>query len=236
MSARCRPRDSELTVLGVGEERRRRCGDYRRIKRLRFGAATYSYVEGIGRWICPGNATTAAVTLLAVLLGGWLSVRNQDRTWRRDHSRQWRDIRLTIYQDFLSAYREYLAFVQDPAAKISAVPHPHRSDDMMPFFDSDGRPHKERLEATRMAVNLVSEFPETIDALLYLMQRVRNLAGARSTYTPAEIPQELWDSLFTAHNDFLLATRRELGLIEVHTSSHASPPSGRNNLHTTGLS
>jgi hypothetical protein len=159
-----------------------------------------------------GNAITAVVTLFAVLLGGWLSVRNQDRTWRRDHSRQWRDIRLTVYQDFLSAYREYLAFVQDPAARISAVSHPRRGDDMMPFFDSEGRPHKERLEASRMAVNLVSEFPETIDALLYLMQRVRNLAAARATYAPAEIPQDLWTVLFTVHNDFVHATRRELGL------------------------
>jgi hypothetical protein len=182
------------------------------------------------------NGITAAVTLLAVLLGGWLSVHNQDRTWRRDHARQWRDIRLAVYQDFLSAYREYLAFVQDPAAKISALPHPRRGDDMMPFFDSDGRPHKERLEATRMAVNLVSEFPETIDALLYLMQRVRNLAAARAIYTPAEMPPDLWDVLFAAHNDFVVATRRELGLGEIHTSSRAPRPRAGNALGLTGVS
>ena len=159
-----------------------------------------------------GNAITAVVTLLAVSLGGWLSVRNQDRMWRQDHSRQWRDIRLGVYQDFLSAYREYLAFVQDPAAMISAVPHPRRSDDMMPFFDSDGRSHKERLEATRMAVNLVSEHSETIEALRLLMRRVRNLAAARATHSPSEIPQDLWTVLFEAHNAFVVATRRELGL------------------------
>jgi hypothetical protein len=33
---------------------------------------------------------TAAVTLLGVALGGWLTVWNQDRMWRREHSRQWR--------------------------------------------------------------------------------------------------------------------------------------------------
>lgn len=165
-----------------------------------------------------GNAITAVVTLIAVLIGGWLSFYNQDRTWRREHSRQWRDIRLAIYQDFLSAYREYLAFIQDPAAKISAVPHPRRSDDMMPFFDSDGMPHKERLEATRMAVNLVSEFPETTDALLHLMRRVRNLAGARASYSPTEIPQDLWEAVFAAHNKFVIATRKELGLVEIPTS------------------
>jgi hypothetical protein len=64
---------------------------------------------------------------------------------------------LATYQDFLTAYREYLSFAQDPNAKISAIPHPRRSDEMMPFFDADGRPYKEKLEATRMAVSLVSE-------------------------------------------------------------------------------
>ncbi|MGC1285561.1 MAG: hypothetical protein WA895_21675 [Streptosporangiaceae bacterium] len=181
------------------------------------------------------NGITAMVTLLAVLLGGWLSVRNQDRTWHRDHSRQWRDIRLTAYQEFLAAYREYLAFVQDPAAKILAIPHPRRSDDMMPFFDSDGRPHKERLEAARMAVNLVSESAETIDALLHLMQRVRNLAAARATYEPADMPQDLWDVLFAAHNGFVVATRQELGLAEVHTSSRVHQPRADNALGTPGL-
>lgn len=179
------------------------------------------------------SAITAVVTLLAVLLGGWLSVHNQDRTWRRDHSRQWRDIRLAIYQDFLSAYREYLAFVQDPAAKIAAVPHPRRSDEMMPFFDSEGRPHKERLESARMAVNLVSEFPETIDALLYLMQRVRNLAAARATHEPTGIPENLWDTLFAAHNSFVMATRRELGLAEFHTTTRDGWLSSGNEAPTT---
>jgi hypothetical protein len=160
-----------------------------------------------------GNAITAVVTLVGVSLGGWLSVQNQNRMWRRDHSRQWRDIRLSAYQEFLAAYREYLAFVQDPAANISAVPHPRRSDDMMPFFDSNGRAYKEKLEATRMTVNLVSEFPETIDALLRLMQRVRNMAAARSTYAPSEIPEALWDTLFAAHDGFVAAARKELGLV-----------------------
>ena len=79
-------------------------------------------------------AITAAVTLLGVTLGEWLSVWNQDRIWRREYARQWRDIRLSAYKDFLSAYRAYLAFVQDPSSKITAVPHPRRPDELMPFL------------------------------------------------------------------------------------------------------
>lgn len=160
------------------------------------------------------NAITALVTLLAVSLGGWLSLRNQDRMWHRDHERQWRDIRLANYQEFLTAYREYLSFAQDPAAKISAIPHPRRDDEMMPFFDAEGRPYKEKLEAARMGVSLVSELPETRDALLVLMQRVRQIAAARATHSPDDVPEQLYPALFAAHDAFISAARRELGLSE----------------------
>lgn len=159
-----------------------------------------------------GNAITAVVTLLAVALGGWLSVRNQDRLWRRDHERQWRDIRLSAYKDFLSAYREYVAFAQEPTAKISAVPHPRRHGEMMPFFDKKGRPYKEKLEATTMSVSLVSERPETRDALFELIRRARIIAAARAMYSPGDIPDQAFQELFEAHNAFVFAARRELGL------------------------
>ena len=161
-----------------------------------------------------GNAVTALLTLLGVALGGWLSVRNQDRMWHRDHARQWRDIRLSTYKDFLSAYREYIAYAQAPTAKITAVPHPTRDGEMMPFFDDDGRPYKEKLEATRMAVSLVSELPETRDALLLLMRRARSVAAARAVHSPGDITSEVFQELFAAHNAFVSAARRELGLLD----------------------
>jgi hypothetical protein len=161
------------------------------------------------------TSITAVVTLLAVALGGWLTVWNQDRIWRRDHARQWRDIRLSAYQDFLSAYRRYLAFAQDPAARITAVPHPRRTDELMPYFDADGLPYKEDLEAARMSVSLVSERPETRDALFLLMRRVRAIAAARARQSPGEIPEDSYLSLFAAHNAFVSAARKELGLPEM---------------------
>lgn len=122
------------------------------------------------------------------------------------------DIRLSAYQDFLSAYRAYLAYAQDPSSKISAVPHPRRTDELMPFFDADGRPYREKLEAARMTVSLVSKSPETIDALLMLMKRVRAIAAARANYSPGDIPGELFKNLFAAHHSFVAAARKELGL------------------------
>ncbi len=157
-------------------------------------------------------AITAAVTLLAVALGGWLTVWNQDRIWRREYARQWRDIRLSAYKDFLSAYRAYLAFVQDPGSKITAVPHPRRPDELMPFFDAEGRPYREKLESARMGITLVSEKPETRDAVFLLMRRVRAIAAARATKLPDEMPDDLFPNLFAAHNAFISAARKELGL------------------------
>ncbi|MGC4837647.1 hypothetical protein ACLQ3D_24415 [Micromonospora vinacea] len=80
---------------------------------------------------------TATTTMLAVLIGGWLTVRAQDRLWRRDQDRQWRDIRLNAYTDFIGAVREYVAHVLNPAARITAVPRPRDPGDLMPFFDDE---------------------------------------------------------------------------------------------------
>jgi hypothetical protein len=161
------------------------------------------------------NAITALVTLLAVLLGGWLSVRNQDRLWHRDHARQWRDIRLGTYRDFLSAYREYIAFTLDPAAKIIAIPHPRHTGEMMPFFDEAGRPYKEKLEATLAAARLVSELPQTMDAIRELVRRARQVAAARAIHDPGETPAEEFEELWAAERVFAGFARRELGLAEM---------------------
>jgi len=85
----------------------------------------------------------------------------------------------------------------------------------MPFFDADGRPYKEKLEATRMTVTLVSEKLETRDSLFLLMRRVRALAGARASHSPDELPNELFRDLFAAHNAFVSAARKEVGLPDI---------------------
>jgi hypothetical protein len=147
-----------------------------------------------------------------VLLGGWLSTRNQDQLWRRDHARQWRDIRLTTYRDFLTAYREYLAFTRDPNATISAIAHPYRPGTMMPFFDESGRPYVERLEAAELAARLVSEQPATGEAVEQLLAQVRAIAATRAAHMPEAIPAEEYRSLWAAESHFLATARTELGL------------------------
>jgi hypothetical protein len=158
------------------------------------------------------NGITALVTLFAVLLGGWLSTRNQDRLWQRDHARQWRDIRLDAYRDFLTSYRDYIAFTREPSANISAVPHPVRIGTLMPFFDEIGRPYMERLEANKTSARLVSEFPSTVNALDALVRRARQIAAARATHEAGEVPSEDFEGLWAAERNFLAAARHELGL------------------------
>lgn len=163
------------------------------------------------------NAITAVVTLVAVTLGGWLSVRTQDRSWRRDHARQWRDIRLSAYKNFLSAYREYIAFTLDPTAKIVSIPHPQLTGDLMPFFDENGRAYKERLEATKTALRLVSELPMTVRGAENLVRRARRIASARATHAIGEISHEEFQELWAAERAFVASARQELGLPEIAT-------------------
>lgn len=99
---------------------------------------------------------TATATMLAVMLGGWLTVRAQDRLWRRDQERQWRDIRLSAYREFVGAFREYVAFILRPDVQISAVPRPREPGDLMSFFDEIGTRYKERLELAKTALRLVA--------------------------------------------------------------------------------
>lgn len=173
------------------------------------------------------NAITAAVTLLGVFLGGWLTIRNQERLWRRNHARQWRDIRLSAYNDFLAAYRQYFAFALDPAAKITRVERHELPNEPLPYFDEHGRPYKERMDAALMVVRLVSGQPETLQALNTLVMAVRAVALARSTHAADGIPQELFNRMWIAQQVFLAAARGELGLPEIRVESfESSQPEG----------
>jgi hypothetical protein len=157
-------------------------------------------------------AVTTATTLAAVLLGGWLTVRAQDRLWRRDHQRQWRDIRLAAYTSYLTAFREYIAYVLRPNAVITAIPRPQPPNDLMPFFDEVGSGYKERFEAAKTALRLISGRPTVVRAANAMVRSARLLAAERASHEPGAIPSERFEHLWSAERDFVLAAREELGL------------------------
>jgi hypothetical protein len=159
-----------------------------------------------------GNLITAVVALLGVGLGGWLTLRSQDRSWHREHTRQWRDIRLSAYRDFLTAYREYISFALEPSAQISARPHPRRPATLMPIFDDKGTPYRKKLEAATGAAKLVVEAHATILSIDDLVIRARDVAAARASNDAGEIPTEYFERLWAAERAFRAAARNELGL------------------------
>lgn len=159
-----------------------------------------------------GNVITALLALLGVALGGWLTLRNHDRSWQREHARQWRDIRLDTYNTFLTAHRQYVAFTLEPTAKITAIPHPRLPDQMMPFFDEAGRPYKENVDSALTAVRLVSDLPETVRTCVYLVRAARQIAASRATLSESDLPSESFARLWSVERDFLAAAREELGL------------------------
>jgi hypothetical protein len=158
------------------------------------------------------SVITGLVALVGVVLGGWLSLRNQDRMWQREHQRQWRDIRLSVCNEFLAANRRYVAYVLDPGASITAVPHPREPGRLMPFFNETGRPYKEALEAGFTAMRLVTQRPETVRAGVLFVNCAREVAAARATLSEADIPSQAFERLWAAEQDFINAVRAELGL------------------------
>ncbi|MEV5833527.1 hypothetical protein [Nocardia sp. NPDC052112] len=153
--------------------------------------------------------------LLGVVLGGWLTIRNQERQWHRDHEREWRDIRLSTYNEFASAYRQYVAFAVEPSALISAVPHPQAPGELMPFFDEAGRPYKEKLESTWIALRIVCQSEQTVGTGLQILTAARQVAAARANHGASDIPAELFQQLWAAQDAFIAAARVELGVAEL---------------------
>jgi hypothetical protein len=156
---------------------------------------------------------TAAATLISVMLGGWITVRAQDRLWRRDHQREWRDIRLTAYTSYLTAFREYVAYALRPTTRVLVVPRPRKPHDPMPFFDEAGSAYKERLEATKTALRLISGRPDVVRASNTMMRHARLLAADRATCDVDALPAERFERLWSAEREFVLAAREELGLL-----------------------
>jgi hypothetical protein len=155
---------------------------------------------------------TAGTTLLAVLLGGLLTLRSQDRTWRRDHQRQWRDIRLAAYTGFVDAFREYVAYVLRPDARITSVPRPRPPYELMPFFDEAGSPYRERLESSKTRLRLVCDGSPVVAASNEMVRRARSLAAERAAHDVDAIPGPVFEHLWQSEREFVLAARRELGL------------------------
>jgi hypothetical protein len=164
---------------------------------------------------------TAATTVVAVLVGGWLTLRSQDRLWRRDQSRQWRDIRLSAYTEFTDAFREYMAYVLNPDSLIKAVPRPRPPHDLMPFFDESGTRYKEQLESTKTGLRLVAGNKAVVTTSSALVRRARELAALRATMGVDELPGTQFDALWAAEDEFIEVARAELGLTDQIPLRHA---------------
>ncbi|MCC3328228.1 hypothetical protein [Nocardia abscessus] len=159
-----------------------------------------------------GNAISALAVLIGVVLGGWLTIRNQLSQWDRENERHWRDIRLSTYNDFVTAYRQYVAFVMSERVKVTAVPHARVANEMTPLFDEHGLEHKVRLESAWVATRLVCTSQETSDACLKVVTIARQMAAARASLEATEVPPDLLNQLWTAQYGLVSAIRNELGL------------------------
>lgn len=169
------------------------------------------------------TAITASATLLAMVVGGWITIRAQDRLWRRDHDRQWRDIRLNRYGDFVSAFRDYIAYVQQPDATVTAVQRPVPPHDMMPVLGDAGLSYTQRFDTAKTAMRLVTSSPQVIETSRAMVHCARDLAALRATTDPAYLPAGLYKRLWETERAFMNAARVELGLSTLMDRSWPDP-------------
>jgi hypothetical protein len=172
-------------------------------------------MKGFSRMSLVSNLVTPVVALLGVLLGGWVTVKNQDRLWNREHARQWRDARLATYKEFLDASASYVAFSIEPTSNITAMPNIRFPGLLIPVFDEIGRPYKERLDSAQQAVRLLADSNETIEAAFDVVRYARDLAAATATHSPAQAPPETFERLFAAQKALVRAFRTDIGLSEI---------------------
>ena len=167
---------------------------------------------------------TAGAALLGGVMGGWFAFFRDKRAWLHEHEKHWQETRLETYKEFLTAHREYLAYVMLDTTRIEARMHP-RLDEMMPFFDADGRPVRQRQEAAFTALRLVTLNQETEAAMVKLVTSARQIACARAEYDPKSIHSDLFAATSRYEQEFINAARRELGLAPLDRVFESRDPS-----------
>lgn len=161
------------------------------------------------------SVVAGVVALLGVLLGGFITIRNQEKMWMREHDRQWRDIRLRTFEDFVAACRAMMAYITSTSAEITATPHPRRAGERIPHFTESGLPVREEMESTISKLRLVALMDETTIYAHRMVYALRDLAAARALYPHDEIPDNMFVQFFVAQQCFLTAARAEMGLPEL---------------------
>lgn len=162
------------------------------------------------------NSIIAGVAaLLGVTLGGYVTIRNQERMWKREHDRQWRDIRLQAFDDFVTAYRGMMAYISSPEAGITSTPHPRRAGEWIPYFSESGQLFRERLEIAVSRLRLVVLSGDTSRCAHAVVYALRDLAAARAEHPHDGMPDDLYLRFFEVQQRFLTAARAEVGLPEL---------------------
>ena len=164
---------------------------------------------------------SAPLTLVGVWLGGFLSSRAQDRTWKREQSQLSRDVRRAVYSRLVATVRQYRSYVVGPHAQVDVWlwddPGGRR---LAPGIGADGATYQEAMEASFTEVLMVAEDQETIDRAHFLTGMARRTAVARAIYGSDQIPNNVDGALFVAERSFIECARRDLGLPVMDRDPH----------------
>jgi hypothetical protein len=155
---------------------------------------------------------SSLLALGGVWLGGALSVRAQERTWHRERAQRRQDLLREAYGSFLAAARRYRAYLMDPIAEVTVVPHP-ADGEPLPLLGEQARPYKDAYESAWSNVLLLAENHVTVDKGSEFRHALHVLGGARAAHGAGAIPEAFVQAVRDAEQGFRTSAQGDLGML-----------------------
>jgi hypothetical protein len=149
-----------------------------------------------------------AGALVGVVLGGWLTARSQRTLLKESQRQSGIQARESAYSDFLVAYRRFRRFLMTEPAEVRLVERPEGRK-AAPLIDGAGN-HWEAVDSARARLELLAGDRIPGDTWRKVTRSVMDIARARATCGPGEVPDELIHAAATAEAQFIQAAREDL--------------------------
>jgi hypothetical protein len=146
--------------------------------------------------------------LAGVVLGAWLTGRSQRALLKESHRQAAITARETAYSEFLAAYRQFRRFVQTEPVKVQLV-HRRSGRQSIPVIAQAGI-HWEAVENATAKLEILAGDRMSHEVWRTVIDRFYDVARARASCEPGEVPDEIVASARAAETQFAHAARQDL--------------------------
>jgi hypothetical protein len=147
-------------------------------------------------------AISVAGPLIGVVLGSWLTQRQERRRWHHEGTQQQRAERRDVFARYVAAARTWQSNVMQPSIAIAT------GQDGIPYADA-GEAFGQTIRALA-EIRLVAAEPQTIQAAMAWERALRELSTTRAAAHPSPVPDPSLRQVTESEHAFILAARRAL--------------------------